>query len=106
MQNADLMILPSRTEGWPTVILEAYASGLFVIAADVGGVSEALSGQEGLVAQGKGFVERFSACIVSRISNDTIDTTVESERLRDWAGANTWLHVARREADVLENLLV
>lgn len=40
--RADVLLLTSRTEGLPGVILEASAAGLPVVAFDVGGVSEAL----------------------------------------------------------------
>lgn len=42
-QNADLLLLPSLYEGMPNVVLEAMASGLPVIATDIGGTRELMA---------------------------------------------------------------
>jgi colanic acid/amylovoran biosynthesis glycosyltransferase len=50
LRVADVLLHPSLSEGIPTVILEAMACGLPVVATDCGGVREALrDGVEGLV---------------------------------------------------------
>ena len=54
LQNADVLVLPSRSEGRPVVILEAMASSLPVIASDIPGNRELVEdGESGiLVASG------------------------------------------------------
>ncbi|HEY1596577.1 MAG TPA: glycosyltransferase family 4 protein [Thermoleophilaceae bacterium] len=49
---ADLLVLPSRTEAYGMVVVEALARGLPVVAADVGGVTEALGHGAGEVRPG------------------------------------------------------
>lgn len=47
MRAADLLALPSHREGTPTVLIEAGAIGLPVVASSVGGVPELLAGSRG-----------------------------------------------------------
>ncbi len=46
MQAADVLCLPSDNEGVPNVILESFASGLPVVASNVGGIAEVHTGGE------------------------------------------------------------
>jgi teichuronic acid biosynthesis glycosyltransferase TuaC len=51
LSAADVLVLPSSSEGLPTVIVEAGALGVPVIASDVGGVPELLGDDRGLVLE-------------------------------------------------------
>ena len=52
LSDSDLYIFPSHTEGCPTSVLEALASGLFVISTNVGALKEIIyENQNGLIVE-------------------------------------------------------
>ena len=53
LKSCDFMVLPSFHEGFPNVVLEAMAAGLFVVAAPAGGTPELLENRKtGVLAGG------------------------------------------------------
>lgn len=69
LQDADILVLPSESEGLPLSILEGMACGLPVVATNVGGIPEVVSeGETGyMVAPNdiKGFAKRLSQLVES-----------------------------------------
>jgi glycosyltransferase involved in cell wall biosynthesis len=61
---ADVLVLTSKTEGTPMIVLEAMAQGCPVIAANVGGLSEIIkSNQDGLLVDSRDPVQYSTRCI-------------------------------------------
>ena len=70
IDTSDVLVVPSLSEGMPTVILEAMARGKAVIATNVGAVSELVSEENGVLIQA-GSVEELSNAITN-ISKDDL----------------------------------
>ena len=51
LRKVDVLVCPSWSEGMPTVILEAMASGCAIIATDVGAVSELVDDKNGILIE-------------------------------------------------------
>lgn len=68
--NADVLILPSREEGMPLVVLEAMASGRPVVASKVGAIGEAVTPACAILVEGgKGEIPRFAAALDRLLSD-------------------------------------
>lgn len=68
MKTSDIFILPSLVENLPCVIIEALVSGLPVIATNVGGVSEMINQNNGILVPPKD-VNLLSQAIINMIKN-------------------------------------
>jgi len=81
--RADLYVLPSRREGLPNVVLEAMASGVAVIATNVGGVSEVLrNGVDGIVVAAESSTEITTAISLLSLNREMRETIAASARAR------------------------
>lgn len=99
MKAADLLLLPSRWEGMPYVLLEAAAAGLPVVATPVDGAREFLGQQE------RGWLAKDSS---AEAVGEALSAAIEAgpeERARRSEAAHTWMlnhHAMDRMMDDLE----
>ena len=97
---SDFLVIPSHSEGWPTVIFEAFACGLPVLGNDIGGIPEAISSpQLGMVMKDN--------------HPETIAETVLQAYKKKWgepdlletANINSWVNIAWQYGNVYRNIL-
>ena len=86
LANFDLLVMPSLSEGFPTVLLEAMAMGCPVVASCVGGIPEVVvDGEHGLL------IEPGDAGVLAK----AIDALLKDEGRRRTMGEKGRGHVAR-----------
>lgn len=66
----DVLVLPSKNEGLPLIVVEALKSGANVVASDVGGIKEIL-GEENVIILGDNFIDRFSSKVVELLTTNS-----------------------------------
>jgi glycosyltransferase involved in cell wall biosynthesis len=75
LSESALLIITSRSEGIPLVLLEAFASGKPVVAANVGAIEEVLDDKTGfLIDPGNKEIESFATAIDVLLSNPHLRT--------------------------------
>ncbi|ACJ75341.1 glycosyl transferase, group 1 family protein [Thermosipho africanus TCF52B] len=99
MNVMDVMILPSRNEGWPCVIVEAQACGTCVIGSNNGGIPEAVGFEEYIVDEGKNFEERFANKVVEILVNGYIP-----DQFIKHAKKFTWENIVKMEIEEYKKL--
>jgi colanic acid/amylovoran biosynthesis glycosyltransferase len=92
MHASQVFMLPSLAEGTPTVLLEAQATGMPVLATDVGGVRDIVPGAAGLLVPGAD---------VGALTDHLIWLADHPERWPDMGQAGRCFVEARHDIDVL-----
>ena len=69
MNSIDVLVVPSRQEGFGTVILEARACGARVVGTNVGGITEAVEDQGIVVQDYEAFEPEIAKAIVDLLCN-------------------------------------
>ena len=94
MNTMDVMILPSRREGFGCVITEANACGVPVVGSDAGGLSEAIGIKENIVADGDEFEKRIAKRVVEVANSENDKESLSKYTLENFS----WDKIAEDEA--------
>jgi glycosyltransferase involved in cell wall biosynthesis len=97
MNAMDVMVLPSRKEGFGAVCIEAQACGTCVVGSSNGGIPEAIGFEEYVVKEGENFEERFARKVV-----DVLKKGYDRNRLIERAKGFTWEEIVKREIEIYE----
>ena len=100
-QAANLMVMSSHSEGWPTVIHEALACGAPVAAPAVGGIPEALAD----TALGLVLPSNDPPRVLAEGIRQALATVWDATALRRAASAHSWDAIAARHLALYERVL-
>lgn len=100
MSAMDVMILPSRKEGFGAVCIEAQACGTCVIGSNNGGIPEAIGFEEYIVEEGQDFEKRFAQKVIDVLKNG-YDRQKIVERVKDY----TWDNIVQYEIEIYKEIL-
>ena len=98
MRSADVVIIPSRNEGWSCAALEAQECGARVVATDVGGLPESV-GSGGELVPAEPFRGDLAAAAVLRQWRRT-----DIDGIAHRAGDYDWRNLGARESEYLHGL--
>lgn len=68
LTGADVVVLPSRYEGWPVVLLEALIAGCAIAASDVGGVREQV-GDAGVIVPASSDADAWAEALIALLKD-------------------------------------
>ncbi len=101
LREASILVHPSRDEGLPGSVLEAMATGLSVVASNVGGTSEAIQdGRTGLLVPNDDFAALLRSC--RRAAEDEALRTRVGRAARDLVASR---HALSNFADEMKRLI-
>jgi len=100
MNAMDVMVLPSRIEGFGAVVIEAQACGTCVVGSSNGGIPEAIGFEEYVVEEGADFEERIAKKVV-----EVLQSGYDRQKIVQRAQKYTWEYIVKMEKQVYEAVL-
>jgi glycosyltransferase involved in cell wall biosynthesis len=104
-QNATIHVVPSHYEGLPTVLLEAMACGLPIVATDIGGNNEVISsGVNGFLVPPK-HPEEMAAVILRLLKDAALREKIGRAARKTIEENYTWDKITDRIVECYEKIL-
>lgn len=104
LDACDVLICPSFAEGMPTVVLEAMARGLAIIATDVGATASWVDHGNGILLKKPSVASvRLAILTLAGLGDDDLFTLQRASAAK--AQGYTWQNVAGLTIDAIEGLL-
>ncbi|MFA5771218.1 MAG: glycosyltransferase [Thermoplasmata archaeon] len=100
MNAMDVLILPSRNEGFPCVVLEAQACGVPIVGSGNGGVPEAIGDAGIIVKEGMQFEERFADAVIK-----AVNMKWDRDLLRRRALKFDWNVTVQKEIEIYQSVV-
>jgi glycosyltransferase involved in cell wall biosynthesis len=105
LQTCDVLVCPSFSEGMPTVILEGMASGLAVIATDVGAVPDIVSDKNGWLIPPANF-EALLAAMRAAVTISDSELAARGRASRELVKrSHLWEGLVDRTIEAIEGIL-
>lgn len=95
LEDAWLLVVPSRVEGWGMVVIEANACGTPAVGADIGGLQESIRHTETGILSDASDISEFSRSI-SALLDSPEDIQKMGANGRAWAEKHSWTEAADR----------